>query len=312
MFDVVDRVANYSGLSYSLERGADITVESETVWAEILKVSAANSPLPPAATNTIQHTPSAKHFKNKGWPHYEALKELLPSKTRGNLAFYTRMPADNVALVGAPSQATASQPPAGISFGEANIFDQEKALDNIEYGADNPPDVDITMLPPSTIPQAVDAAQRPTFTPSTPGTSTIASGKRKAGGGPDDSMRTLARPPGSTKSATESGKSVKSQHVAIPQAFQDMGKEIHNLSNSFDRATDVMQEHATQVASRPMVDPIPVRKHKAISQLQKEGLEDREVVEVIKHFQADVAIADSYLAIEKESIRKLFLSTYLK
>jgi len=108
-----------------------------------------------------------------------------------------------------------------------------------------------------------------------------------------------------------------------------MSKEIHNLTTSFDRATHVMEERTTQVvslmhehvaqvasrSSRPvvaMVDPIPVRKQKAIIQLQKEGLADHETVEIIKHFQADVSIADSYLVIEKESTRKLFLSTYLK
>ncbi|KAG1849105.1 hypothetical protein C8R48DRAFT_778690 [Suillus tomentosus] len=125
-------------------------------------------------------------------------------------------------------------------------------------------------------------------------------------------MRSLARPPGSTRSASESGKSIKSPHVAVPEAFQSMSKEIHNLSNSFNRATDVMHERATQVASHPTVDPIPVCKQKAIIQLQKDSLEDHEIVKIIKHFQADVSIADLYLVIEKESIRKLFLSTYLK
>jgi hypothetical protein len=229
------------------------------------------------------------------------------------------------ALVGAlPSQATTSQP---TNYDEADAFEQEMVLDNIESGANNPDTIG-TMLPPSItepLPR-FDPLQRPNFTPSTPGTSTIASGKRKASGDSGDNMRGLARPPHSTKSASESGKSIKSQRVAVPEAFQDMSKEIHYLSSSFDRATDVMHERTTQVvslmheraahvASCPIVavvDPIPVRKQKAIIQLQKEGLADHETVEIIKHFQADVSIADSYLVIEKESIRKLFLSTYLK
>ncbi|KAG1801830.1 hypothetical protein EV424DRAFT_1585945 [Suillus variegatus] len=272
-FGVVDSIATYSGWEYSLEHGANITAESEMVWTDYMGSSKA--PI------------TARKFKNKGWPHYEAMKELLPSpNTRGSCAFYTRMPADNAAL--------------------------EEALNDIESQ-----DVDIAMMPPpSTImtepPSLFDPMQRPTFTPSTPGTSTIASGKRKAAGESGDNMRSLARPPGSMKSASESGKSIKSPRVAVPEAFQSMSKEIRGLSTSFDRATDVMHEHATQVASRPTVDPIPVRKQKAIIQLQKEGLEDHEIVEIIKHFQADVAIADSYLVIEKESVRKLFLSTYLK
>ncbi|KAG1889688.1 uncharacterized protein F5891DRAFT_987277 [Suillus fuscotomentosus] len=298
-FSVVDSIATYSGWEYSLERGANVTAESEMVWTDYMGSSKA--PL------------TAKKFKNKGWPHYEAMKELLPSaKTHGSRAFYTCMPADNAALVGASSHATSSHLPDGMSYDEANILDQEEALNDIESQ-----DVDIAMMPPpSTImtepPSPFNPMQRPTFTPSTPGTSTIASGKQKAAGESGDNMRSLARPPGSTKSASESGKSVKSPRVAVPEAFQSMSKEIHNLSTSFDRATDVMHERATQVASRPTVDPIPVRKQKAIIQLQKEGLEDHEIIEIIKHFQADVSIADSYLVIEKESVRKLFLSTYLK
>jgi hypothetical protein len=331
-FSVVDKIASHSGWEYSLESGANITAESETVWTDWiskLEVSAANTPLPLAATNMIQAKAAltAKQFKNKGWLHYDAMKQLLPSKTRGSLAFYTRMPADNVALVRAlpgPSQATTSQP---TNYDEADAFEQEIVLDNIKSGTDNPNTIG-TMPPPSiTEPLLLfDPLQRPNFTPSTPGTSTIASSKWKASGDSGDNMRSLARPLHSTKSASESGKSIKSQHVAVPEAFQDMSKEIHNLTNSFDHATDVMHERTTQVvslmhkraaqaASRPIaavVDPIPVRKQKAIIQLQKEGLEDHETVEIIKHFQADVSIADLYLVIEKESTRKLFLSTYLK
>ena len=325
MFSIVDKLASHSGWEYTLESGANITAESEMVWTDWiskLEVSATNTPLPLAATNMIQAKAAviAKQFKNKGWLHYDAMKQLLPSKTRGSLAFYTRMPPAPVGAL--PSQATTSQL---TNFDEADAFEQEILLENIESGANTTG----TMLPPPT-PQRLplfDPLQRPNFTPSTPGTSsTIASGKRKAGGDSDDTMRSLARPPHSTKSASESGKSIKSQRVAIPEAFQDMSKEIHNLTNSFDRATDVMDErttqvvslmhkHVAQVDSRPtaaVVDPIPVRKQKAIIQLQKEGLADHETVEIIKHFQADVSIADSYLVIEKESTRKLFLSTYLK
>jgi hypothetical protein len=305
----------YSGWEYSLEHGTNVTAESEMVWTDYigsLKVSAVNTLLPMATTNMIQAPLTAKKFKNKGWPHYEAMKELLPlAKTHGSHAFYTHMPADNAVLVGAPSHATSSHLPDSMSYDEVNILDQEKALNDIESQ-----DPDITMmLPPSTImtepPSPFDPMQQPAFAPSTPGTSTIASSKQKAAGESGDNMRSLACPPGSTKSASESGKS-KSPHVAVPEAFQSMSKEIHNLSTSFDHATDVMHERTTQVASRPTVDPIPVQKQKAIIQLQNEGLEGHEIIEVIKHFQADVAIADSCLVSEKKSIQKLFLLTYLK
>jgi hypothetical protein len=82
--------------------------------------------------------------------------------------------------------------------------------------------------------------------------------------------------------------------------------DIQELSTSFDHVSDVIQEHASHT-----VDPIPLHRKEAIIQLQKEeGLEDHQVVAVIKHFQSDVAITDSYLAIEKDSIHRIFLADY--
>jgi len=67
----------------------------------------------------------------------------------------------------------------------------------------------------------------------------------------------------------------------------------------------VLEAHTTHNISHSM-DPIPLRKQKAILQVQEEGLEDHEVVAIIEHFQSDVTIADSYLTIKKDSICKLF------
>jgi hypothetical protein len=247
------------------------------------------------------------------------MKALLPSKARGKSAYHARMgPAiddDSDATVNAGSY---------LSFGEVNTSDQKKILDAIEYNTPNPvPGInwqggtDVSMYEPPLAP--FDAAMQPPFefnpppsTSSTP-TSSTAAGKRKADGG--DSARTLARPPNSTKSmgsSSTSGRSVKSQRVTLPEAFQQMSTEIHGLGSSFDRAASALQERNSHVVTHS-VDPIPLRKQKAIIQLQREeGLEDHEVVAAIKHFQNDVAVADSYLAIEKDSIRRLFLSAYLK
>ncbi|KAG2360201.1 hypothetical protein BDR07DRAFT_1241569, partial [Suillus spraguei] len=59
-YSIVDRVAHYSGISWSAERGADITFESEGVWANIIK-----------------NIPTAKPYRNKGWPLYEYLAEFM-------------------------------------------------------------------------------------------------------------------------------------------------------------------------------------------------------------------------------------------
>ena len=38
IYDIVDKIANTSGLAYSLDKGADIRLESQHVWDGIVKV----------------------------------------------------------------------------------------------------------------------------------------------------------------------------------------------------------------------------------------------------------------------------------
>ncbi|KAG0707163.1 hypothetical protein DFH29DRAFT_773642, partial [Suillus ampliporus] len=75
-FSVVDKVANHSGMAWDNDCGADITPKSETVWADIIKVSTVQS--------FIYATPNAKSYKTKGWPLYDKLKNILPSNAKGN------------------------------------------------------------------------------------------------------------------------------------------------------------------------------------------------------------------------------------
>ncbi|KAG2354506.1 hypothetical protein BDR07DRAFT_1305939 [Suillus spraguei] len=162
-FDIVDRVANHSGVAWDQYCGADITTESEMVWADIVKA-----------------TPSAKPYKTKGWLPYERLKNILPSKEKGTNVYHPLHPPISTAT-------------AGMSFEEVEIQHSEAVLDEMESGFNNLDVVDVLMPPP--LPPFNAALQLP-FTPSMPGTSSAA-GKQKANG--DDSMRTLVCPPTSTK-----------------------------------------------------------------------------------------------------------------
>ncbi|KAI6127129.1 hypothetical protein F5141DRAFT_1210443 [Pisolithus sp. B1] len=65
-FDIVDCIANASGFTYSCELGASIGLENEGVWSDFVKKN--------------KH---AGLFQNKGWPHYEKMKLLMPSKGKG-------------------------------------------------------------------------------------------------------------------------------------------------------------------------------------------------------------------------------------
>lgn len=59
------------------------------------------------------------------------------------------------------------------------------------------------------------------------------------------------------------------------------------------------------------IEPVPLRKQRAIVRVQQEeGLTDVQMVAVMMHIQADVAIADTYLSTQKDKLRRLFLSQY--
>jgi hypothetical protein len=210
--------------------------------------------------------------------------------------------------------------------------EQFQALENLENVTSGDQESDIAMMPP---PSFFDSTSQPPFVPSTPGvssiwtsavgTSAISKGKHKDTGDHDNSARTLVHPPGSSKSLSQSpsalgqlpsgGRSVKSAHVSMPEAVQQMGTDIQELTKglttSFDCATNVLEACTTHNITHSM-DPIPLCKQKAILQVQEEGLEDHEVVAIIEHFQSDVTIADPYLMIKKDSIHKLFLMKYSK
>jgi hypothetical protein len=242
------------------------------------------------------------------------MKVLLPSKAVGQTTFHPLSQAATTTF--ASSSSSTSAPHQSVNFDEVNRREQEKGLEDFKNGTGK--GLDTLMPPPPPPPPPFNGSQQPPFTPSTPGMSmgitqskpvSKAVGKRKAEG--DDNARNLARPSGSTKEAASvSGKSGKSSRVTVPEAFQQMGTEIRGLNATFGIAANALQEHTTHTITHS-VDPIPLRRWKAITQLQQEGLEDKDVVAIIKHFTRDISIADSYLAINKDSIRRLFLQDYI-
>ncbi|KAG1721613.1 hypothetical protein EDB19DRAFT_1917222 [Suillus lakei] len=71
-FHVVDQIANFSGISWNNKCGANITPESESVWADLTK-----------------EVPLAKPFKKKGWLLYEKMSNIMPSKAGSSNTYYT-------------------------------------------------------------------------------------------------------------------------------------------------------------------------------------------------------------------------------
>jgi hypothetical protein len=207
------------------------------------------------------------------------------------------------------------------SFDEVHMSDLGDALDGLEFGvtaaAQSPCASSATIVnshvqmgPPKAYANApFDAAHQPPLDPSvftSAPSSTVSSGKRKA---IDDSstVSDLVRPPHSTKS----GDSGKSPRLSMPLAIQQMGSNLLGINSTFERATNVIEVNTSNTIARS-VDPIPLRRQKAVLQLQNEDLEDHQLLNILNKFQSDIAIVDIYLAIEKPTLRKLFLEQHSK
>ncbi|KAG1793663.1 uncharacterized protein HD556DRAFT_1443453 [Suillus plorans] len=287
-FNVVDRLANYSGIDFSLEHGANITEAPESVWTDLVK-----------------SIPHAKQYKNKGWLHYDALKDILPSMGRGDITHHATMwPAVAVSDQGG---STASM----TSIATLPNYNSERALDAIEHANPNVspvPDTPISSIifDPARQPPlfaGTNIPESPTTSMSSMPTTSRALGKRRAADG-DDSPRIIGRPPDSTKTGVSgtsvSSKSMKSQcrsGVSFPEAFGHISTEIHGLRSAFNSATSAMQEHTSHMQECMMhvvahsVDPIPVHKQRAIMRVQQEeGLTDSEMVAAMTHIQGDVVL----------------------
>ncbi|KAG2355587.1 hypothetical protein BDR07DRAFT_1302992, partial [Suillus spraguei] len=85
MYQVVDKISSASGLSFGPDLEANISKESETMWADFIKI-----------LYHLSHNPLVKPLKNKGWPHYEMLQGIILAQTSSWVGFHasTSLAAD--------------------------------------------------------------------------------------------------------------------------------------------------------------------------------------------------------------------------
>ncbi|KAG2155171.1 uncharacterized protein EDB93DRAFT_1248127 [Suillus bovinus] len=241
-------------------------------WPTIPAWSSVQS-LGPTSQMHLSSMPQAKQFKNKGWPHYDTLKELLPSKGRGDIAHHaTTWPA-------APTKDhSCSTTMTGTTV--AQKFELEKMLDAIEHPNPHvPPVPDEPPLPirfvPSDQPMLFTGNNQVPEASTTSTYSTLSSSKtldKCRAVIDDDDSQVIGHPPNSTKTAvtsTSTLKSAKSQCHSISDAFDHMSDKIHGLKTSFDNATSVMHECMVHMHAHS-IEPIPVRKQRVIVHVQQE------------------------------------------
>jgi hypothetical protein len=220
----------------------------------------------------------------------------------------------------------------GPSFDEIHATDLGNALNNLECGsvADQPHwratvvDSDVQIgpasgnLPHSSLqvsciqdtarawthtPSGFDAAQQAPLDPSTFTPSSTSAGKRKATEEDDIVLRATLihwHPPDSSKS----GASGKSARLSMLVVIQQMRTEVHGLNSTFGCATNAIVAGTSNSVS--------ARRHKAVVQLEKENLDDNQLLTIVTKFQSDIGLVDVYLTMSKESLRKKFLDMHSK
>src|SRR5882757_1156251 len=265
-----------------------------------------------------QQNPDAKPLENKGWKHYEPMKDLVPVKTgRDNTFFPTAVQHSNIANNPSNSTSTSAVTGSQSSFDEIHVSNLGSAFEGLECStmaagqslcASSATIVnsDIRMGPAPNADAFFGATQQPPLDPSifTSAPPSTASGKRKAIED-DDSAISVVRPSHSTKS----GDSGKSPRLSMPLAIQQMGSNLLGLNSTFEHATNAFEVNTSNTIARS-VDPIPLHRQKAVLQLQDEDLEDHQLLTILNKFQGDIAIVDIYLAIKKPRLRKMFLEQH--
>jgi hypothetical protein len=253
-----------------------------------------------------------KSVKTTGWMHYEALLDLLPTHTSTWTGFHASMDLN-------PNTHT-STPTGSSSASDIMMMSLENMLDNVEFSTSADTEIPPVSLDPQTqssssvplqvalpitpipvMPTPITPLHLPVPSTSTP--ASLTAFKRKATD--NDTSRQESRPPHSSKSGKSAGGSSKSQCLTMLVALEELGGKV---STSINTATTALQE----VVSGRLIEPAPVRKQRAIRQVQEEqDLDDHEVLTLIKVFQSDVTAADSYLNITRDGVQKLFLAGYL-
>jgi len=267
----------------------------------------------------MQHNPSAKPLRNKGWSHYEVLRGISLTHMSSWVGFHARMSLTTNVLTPTATgsditQTTTTNAPANIMSSLENTLHQVEFCDlNLDEDdmcttpiSNNTPPVPMPILPvPSPItpvmPRGFNTAMQPFVASlvSTPGSSTMV--KRKADG--DDSEQYGSSPPHSSKAKSASGLS-KSQHLMLPLALEGLGeKKVGSIGSASPTLQDIITAH--------IMEPVPSHKQCAMLQVQEEkDLDDYDTVAMIGLFQADITIADAYNSITRDGIRKIFLAQH--
>ncbi|KAH7904730.1 hypothetical protein BJ138DRAFT_1235411 [Hygrophoropsis aurantiaca] len=263
-YNIVLQITQRSGGSYSLERGADIQAADEVAWKSFVQKKA-----------TLSTSAEFQKFRNKGWIHFRAMQELIPSKGKGS----------NVHRAGFSTPPSQNDP---NNTGGVESLNPEDATDEISNMLDQ------SQITPSNIPKS-----------STPASSSLASGsKRKFDDADNDSLSGM-RPPSSV--GTDASSTTKHRRLTAPVALNRVGDELTQLNVNFQRNTDTMSVNMNNlfqsIPARQTNTSASSRRNDAVQLLiekEKPWVGDDKTLALMDLIKNDVGHADMYMTMRDD------------
>ncbi|KAI5982140.1 hypothetical protein EDD15DRAFT_2378298 [Pisolithus albus] len=266
-FEAVDHLVNFaSGLTYSLELGANIGVENESVW-----------------TDYIKHHPAASPFRNKGWPFYDKMKLVMPSKSKGANRFSalaassSSQPAPSLSRSATTSDSENAEHSVGGAVAATESTDagmEPCTIPDSRHDA-RPPSSEVSAAASTRPPSSIFTCLTPShFTPPPPPssfTSSLASSikpsssisarvndsnKRKADDD-DTSMVSVGVTSHSAVGVGSSHSSQKRRTATIPAAIDRVGDHLGSLNDTFRDSVAAVETIASNVSVPPSRRALP-------------------------------------------------------
>jgi hypothetical protein len=87
MYAAVTELKLKSGFTWSDKKEMNVNDDMKLAWNELVKVCEHLSSLS-MTSNHYQGNKEYRQFTKSGWPHYEAMDQIMPSNARGRYAHY--------------------------------------------------------------------------------------------------------------------------------------------------------------------------------------------------------------------------------
>jgi hypothetical protein len=226
----------------------------------------------------LERYPKAARFKRKGWPHFDAMKAMMPMRTKSVNIFQPMLPAEE------PPGVSSGSGSGGVEDGKDGEDENENETRETQP-KDSEPVIDPLLYTPSVPP--------------------LSAAKRRF------SALDLDLASGTTSSASTPGPAAKRRHLSTVAVAPDPG--VAALNARLEDFTDAFRE-ATGTSAAVTEAASPTRRRLAIrsAQVLEVDLSDEQLVALVDLFTKDVSAADAYMELKRDGLRRAWVAKRLE